>query len=65
MKLLKVRVHREGHSVGQVSERNETLARCAALARFGASDEEVEAGEVRALHSVIGPNEEFDVSPAA
>jgi len=41
------------------------LARCAALARFGVSDEAVEAGEVRTLHNAIEPNEEFDVSPAA
>ncbi|MCW5633545.1 MAG: hypothetical protein KIT17_09425 [Rubrivivax sp.] len=67
MKLWNVRVHRDGRSVtvGQVSERNETLARCAALARFGVSDEELEAGEVRAPGNLITPDEEFDVSPAA
>ena len=43
MKDWNVRVFREGRPVmlGQVSERNEALARCAALHKFGVSDDEL------------------------
>lgn len=42
MKTWNVRVRRNGRdlTLGQVHERNEELARCAALSRFGISDDE-------------------------
>lgn len=65
MKQWIVSVWREGRTVviGQVSEESEPLARCAALSRFGASEDEVAAGEVRSPASVTLPNEDFGVSP--
>lgn len=66
MRVWNVRVHRDGHvvSLGEVSERNEELARCAALSRFGISEDELAAGDVRADWNVVLPDEDFDVSPA-
>lgn len=48
MKQWNVWVCRDGRTsvIGQVTERSESLARCAALSCFGASEEEVAAGEV-------------------
>ncbi|WP_298434855.1 hypothetical protein [Ottowia sp.] len=67
MKDWSVRIHRQEGSitVGQVTERNEALARCAALARYGVSEEEIAAGEVGAKDSAIYPDDEFGVVPAA
>ena len=64
-----VRVMRNGHAihVGQVAESTETLARCAALSRYGVSEdkaEEIERNRIAPRSAVIYPNEEFDVSPA-
>lgn len=66
MKVWNVRVFRDGRPVvlRQVSESNETLARCAALHRFGVSDEELAVGEADADGFVILPGDEFEVSPA-
>lgn len=63
MKTWNVRVHRSGGSVelGQVHETTEALARCAALSRFGISDDEVSEDQRRAG---IHPADDFDVSPA-
>jgi len=63
MKTWNVRVHRVGGSkaLGQVQETNEELARCAALSKFGLSEEDAEDGELRAG---IYPADDFDVSPA-
>lgn len=65
MKQWNVRVMREGRTIhiGQVAESSETLARCAALSRYGLSDDEVEADGVRPRGAAIYPDEAFDVSP--
>ena len=61
-----VRVFREGRPVmlGQVSERNETLARCAALHRFGVGDDELAMGEGGRDGMAIRSDDHFEVSPA-
>lgn len=66
MKDWNVRVFREGRPVmlGQVSERNEALARCAALYKFGVSDDELAAGEGDKNGTAICPDDDFEVSPA-
>ena len=69
MKQWYVRVMRRGQSVhiGRVAESTETLARCAALSRYGVSEdkaEEIERNRIAPRSAVIYPNEEFDVSPA-
>ena len=66
MKDWNVRVFREGRPVmlGQVSERNEALARCAALYKFGVGDDELVAGEGRRDGMAIRPDDDFEVSPA-
>ena len=59
-----VRVHRGIHgsqSLGQVTESTEELARCAALSKFGITEEEAEEGT---LCPGIYPADDFDVSPA-
>lgn len=63
MKTWNVRVHRAGGSthLGQVHEVSEDLARCAALSKFGISDDETDLGTARAG---IYPADDFDVSPA-
>lgn len=63
MKTWNVRVHRVGSSkeLGQVHETTESLARCAALSKFGISEDEAEEGRLRAG---IYPADDFDVSPA-
>lgn len=62
-----VYAYREGRSkdVGEVSERNETLARCAALSRFGVSEDETAAKEVRLRNEAIYPGNDLDVAPGA
>ncbi|WP_406625404.1 hypothetical protein [Acidovorax sp. SDU_ACID1] len=66
MKQWNVRVERGGEAVhiGQVAETTEALARCAALSRYGVSEDEVEAGGVRPRGEAIYPDEAFEVSPA-
>lgn len=63
MKTWDVRVHRNGSSkaLGQVHEASEELARCAALSKFGISDEEADVGGRR---DGIYPDDDFDVSGA-
>ena len=62
-------VMRRGQSVhiGQVAESTETLARCAALSRYGLSEDEAEQMQQDRKGSrgpAIYPDEAFDVSPA-
>lgn len=66
MKQWDVSVRRDWKSVvvGQVTEQSETLARCAAVSRFGVSEVEIASGEVRFPGSAIYADEDFDVSPA-
>lgn len=63
MKTWNVRVLRDGGSkeLGQVHETSEELARCAALSKYGISDDEAEEGTLRAG---IYPADDFDVSRA-
>lgn len=67
MKDWRVTVVREGRTVvvGQVSETTEALARCAALSRYGVTEDEVALGEVRHRAAAIYPDEGFEVSPMA
>lgn len=67
MKDWHVRVLREGGAVniGKVSETTETLARCAALSRYGVGDDELAFGEVRPRGASIYPDEDFEVLPMA
>jgi hypothetical protein len=62
-----VYLYREGRSkyLGEVSERNEVLARCAALSRFGVSEDEIAAEDVRLRSEAIHPGDDFEVSPSA
>lgn len=64
MKTWNVRVHRSGGSkeLGQVHEPSEGHARCAALSKYGISEDEAEEGTLRAG---IYPADDFDVSPAS
>jgi len=66
MKDWNVWVCRGGRSlvIGKVSEQSEPLARCAALSRYGATDEEVASGEVRSVENAILPEDDFGVSIA-
>lgn len=66
MKLWNVRVHREGRSIdlGQAAESTESLARCAALSRYGLSEDEASETRRQPRRASIYPDEEFDVSPA-
>ena len=64
LKAWNVRVHRAGEpsiELGQVNESTEELARCAALSKYGISEEEAEEGTMR---RGIYPADDFDVSPA-
>ncbi len=63
MKAWNVRVHHSGDSkeLGQVHESSEELARCAALSKYGISEEEANEGTLRAG---IYPADDFDASPA-
>ena len=63
MKTWNVRVHRSGGSVelGQVHETTEALARCAALSKFGVSEDEANEDARRVG---IYPADDFDVSPS-
>lgn len=67
MKTWNARVLRDGQAIhiGQVDETSETLARCAALSRFGVAEDEVEAGGVRPRGAAIYPDDDFDVSSTA
>ncbi len=60
-----VRVGREGGfvEIGQVSETSEPLARCAALSRYGVTEDELTTGGVRPRGAAITPDEDFEVSP--
>lgn len=65
--LIKWNVFIKGRCIGQVSESNEELARCAALYRFGIDGEDWE--ESKGQRENFGPNrirpeEEFSVSKA-
>lgn len=51
--------------IGEVSERDEALARCAALSKYGVSDDEIAADEGRSPDRAIYPDDEFDVSLGA
>jgi hypothetical protein len=42
-------------------EENEALAHCAALARFGVNEEEIQTGEMRATGEQILPEDESEV----
>ncbi|MCL6509841.1 MAG: hypothetical protein K6U78_04055 [Anaerolineae bacterium] len=66
MKAWNVRVSRPGGArhIGQVMADREEWARCAALSRYGVTDEEIEAGEVADQERAILPDDDFDVSPA-
>lgn len=69
MRQWNVRVMRNGHAahIGQVAESTETLARCAALSRYGLSEDEAEemAQDPNGQRGLaIYPDEAFDVSPA-
>lgn len=66
MKTWNVRVRRNGRglTLGQVHERNEELARCAALSRFGVSEDELASGEARDEAEAIFPDDDFEVLPA-
>lgn len=48
--------------LGQVYEKNEELARCAALSRFGIAEDEPEAKGLSAAR--IKPDDEFSVTRA-
>jgi hypothetical protein len=50
--------------IGKVIEQSEPLARCAALSRYGVTDEELASGDVRSSENAILPEDEFGVSPA-
>lgn len=65
MRTWNVRVRRNEREVtlGQVHERNEELARCAALSRFGVSEDELLSSEARDGGEVILPDDEFEVAP--
>lgn len=65
LKKFNVHVHRTSGSryIGQVSEKSEELARCAALSRYGIADDN-EISHAAPNGDAIFPEEEFDVSPA-
>lgn len=61
-----VYVQRGGRAVylGEVHADNEEWARCAALSRYGVSDDELEAGEGGGAEVAILPDDDFEVRPA-
>lgn len=65
LKTFDVRVHRKSGPIyiGQVSEKDEALARLAALSRYGIAEEDVASG-TEPNGNAIFPDEEFDVYPA-
>ncbi|MBT9595970.1 MAG: hypothetical protein IV094_08305 [Vitreoscilla sp.] len=67
LKRWNVYLRRQGRPqhIGEVSERDEALARCAALSKYGVSDDEIAAGESRSPDRAIYPDDEFDVSLGA
>lgn len=64
LKRWSVYVRRQGRSqhIGEVSECDEALARCAALSQYGVGDDEIVAGEGPSPERAIYPDDEFDVS---
>lgn len=62
LKTFNARVHRTSGSlyIGQVNETNETLARCAALSKYGIPDDE----DTDPTRRYIRLEDDFDVSPA-
>lgn len=65
-----VRVLRKGAAtdLGRVAESTETLARCAALSKYGLFEDEVEemrGNDIPPRGAAIYPDEEFNVSPEA
>lgn len=63
LKKFSVFVHRVSGSryIGQVSERTQELARCAALSQYGVAEEDVKPG-TEPSGDAIFPEEDFDVS---
>jgi hypothetical protein len=61
-----VHVIREGLSqyIGEVNESSEEVVRCAALSRFGAGADEIDAGESPPRCVAIYLDNNFEVSPA-
>lgn len=52
-----------GVVIGTVFERDEPLARCAALSRFAVTEDELDSGEGPSTASAILPEDDFWVSP--
>lgn len=50
--------------VGQVHADNEEWARCAALSRYGVTDDELRSAEAGDPAASILPDDEFEVQPA-
>ncbi len=50
--------------IGKVSEQSKRLARCAALSRFGVSEEEMAEKPYPPDADHIYPDEEFEMTPA-
>ena len=50
--------------LGQVAESSELLAICAALSRYGLTEEELAGAPCKPDACVIYPDEDFDVTPA-
>lgn len=67
LKKWNVYVNREGRSqyLGEVNERSEALARCAALSRFGLNEDEIDAGEAQPRGVAIYPDDNFEVQSTA
>lgn len=61
-----VRVIRDGRALhlGPVDESSEPLARCAALSRYGVTEEELAGTPHKPDATTIYPDEDFDVTPA-
>lgn len=49
--------------IGKVTESSESLARNAALCRYGVGADEIDAGEAPAPEHAIYPQDDFSVSP--
>lgn len=64
LKRWNVYLRRQGQPqyIGEVGERDEALARCAALSKYAISDEEIAAGDGRSPDRAIYPDDEFSVS---
>lgn len=58
-------VHKaDGSCLGQVAEKNDELARCAALSKYAPPDDEFELMSAEQQRFHIGPNEDFSVRQA-